>query len=82
MALYITDECINCDVCEPECPNEAITAGDDIYIINPDLCTECVGHYETSQCVEVCPVDCIPEDPNHVETPEQLMEKYEKLTAS
>ena len=82
MALYITDECINCDVCEPECPNEAITAGDDIYIINPDLCTECVGHYETSQCVEVCPVDCIPEDPNHVETQEQLMEKYEKLTAS
>ena len=60
MALFITDECINCDVCEPECPNEAISPGDDIYEIDPDLCTECVGHFETSQCVEVCPVDCIP----------------------
>ena len=53
MALYITDECINCDVCEPECPNEAISPGDEIYVIDPNLCTECVGHYETSQCVEV-----------------------------
>ncbi len=79
MALYITDECINCDVCEPECPNEAISAGDDIYVIDPDLCTECVGHYETSQCVEVCPVDCILPDPNHVESDEQLMGKYEVL---
>lgn len=79
MSLYITDECINCDVCEPECPNGAIRPGDEIYEIDPDLCTECVGHYETSQCVEVCPVDCIPLDPNHVETREQLMEKYERL---
>jgi ferredoxin len=55
MALMITDECINCDVCEPECPNGAISQGDEIYVIDPDLCTECVGHYETSQCVEVCP---------------------------
>ena len=81
MALYITDECINCDVCEPECPNEAIYQGDEIYEINPDLCTECVGHFETSQCVEVCPVDCIPIDPDHIETPEELQAKYEKLTA-
>ncbi len=80
MALIITDECINCDVCEPECPNEAIEAGDEIYIIHPDLCTECVGHYETSQCVEVCPVDCIPQDPDHVETQDELMEKYHRLT--
>ena len=80
MALIITDECINCDVCEPECPNEAIEPGDEIYIIDPDKCTECVGHYETSQCVEVCPVDCIPKDPDHVETKEQLMEKYHRLT--
>ena len=80
MALYITDECINCDVCEPECPNEAISPGDEIYEIDPDLCTECVGHYETSQCVEVCPVDCIPQDPNYVETKEELMEKYKRLT--
>jgi len=80
MALLITDECINCDVCEPECPNEAITAGDEIYIIDPDLCTECVGHYETSQCVEVCPVDCIPKDPDHEETQDELMAKYHLLT--
>ena len=80
MALMITDECINCDVFEPECPNEAISPGDEIYEIDPDLCTECVGHYETSQCVEVCPVDCIPLDPDHQETQEELMEKYKILT--
>lgn len=82
MALLITDECINCDVCEPECPNDAISAGDEIYIIDPNLCTECVGHYETSQCVEVCPVDCIPFDPSRVETQDELMEKYKKLTGN
>ncbi len=60
MALIITDECINCDVCEPECPNEAISQGEEIYEIDPNKCTECVGHYDTPQCVEVCPVDCIP----------------------
>ncbi|MBL7004001.1 MAG: YfhL family 4Fe-4S dicluster ferredoxin [Gammaproteobacteria bacterium] len=81
MALIITDECINCDVCEPECPNEAITPGDEIYEIDPDLCTECVGHYEVSQCVEVCPVDCIPLDPDHQESPDELMAKYERLTS-
>ena len=81
MALYITDECINCDVCEPECPNEAISPGDEIYEIDPNLCTECVGHYETSQCVEVCPVDCILVDPEHEETREQLLDKYTQLTS-
>lgn len=80
MALIITDECINCDVCEPECPNEAITAGDDIYVIDPNLCTECIGHYATSQCVEVCPVDCIPLDPKHEETEDELMTKYKVIT--
>ena len=80
MALYITDECINCDVCEPECPNGAITQGDEIYEIDPGLCTECVGHYETSQCVEVCPVDCILKDPEHEENEDMLMEKYKKIT--
>ena len=80
MALMITDECINCDVCEPECPNEAISAGDEIYIIDPKKCTECVGHYDTPQCVEVCPVDCIPFNPDVKETKEQLMEKYHQLT--
>jgi len=80
MALMITDECINCDVCEPECPNEAISAGDEIYIIDPKKCTECVGHYDTPQCVEVCPVDCIPFNPDVKETKEELMEKYHQLT--
>ncbi|MCF7993053.1 MAG: YfhL family 4Fe-4S dicluster ferredoxin [Thiohalocapsa sp.] len=80
MALLITDECINCDVCEPECPNGAISQGDEIYVIEPDLCTECVGHYETSQCVEVCPVDCIITDPEHTESEDELRAKYEKIT--
>jgi len=79
MSLLITDECINCDVCEPECPNGAISQGDEIYLINPGLCTECVGHYETSQCVDVCPVDCIIPDPDNQETEDQLRAKYEKL---
>jgi len=79
MALYITDECINCDVCEPECPNGAISQGEDLYEIDPSLCTECVGHYEISQCVEVCPVDCILKDPEHEETEDQLLEKYRKI---
>lgn len=80
MALIITDECINCDVCEPACPNWAISQGEEIYEINPDLCTECVGHYDTPQCVEVCPVSCIITDPNRVESHEQLLEKYQRLT--
>ena len=80
MALIITDECINCDVCEPECPNGAISQGDEIYVIDPDSCTECVGHFDEPQCQQVCPVDCIPLDPDHVETQEQLMAKFVKLT--
>lgn len=80
MSLKITDECINCDVCEPVCPNKAIYQGELIYEINPDLCTECVGHFDEPQCQTVCPVDCIPKDEAHVETQEQLLLKYEKLT--
>jgi ferredoxin len=82
MALMITDECINCDVCEPECPNNAISQGEEIYVIEPAKCTECVGHYDESQCVAVCPVDCIVVDPNNTESPEQLNEKFLKLTAA
>ncbi len=81
MSLIITDECINCDVCEPECPNDAISMGDEIYEIDPKLCTECVGHFDEPQCVEVCPVDCIPKDVNNVENEDQLMLKYEDLMA-
>ena len=79
MALIITDECINCGACEPECPNDAITAGDEIYVIDVDKCTECVGHFDESQCAEVCPVDCCVPDPDHQESKEELMEKYKKL---
>jgi len=81
MALLITDDCINCDVCEPECPNEAISAGEEIYIIDPSKCTECVGHYDEPQCQLVCPVDCIPLDPEHKEDHDALMAKYVKLTS-
>jgi len=79
MALKITDICINCDVCEPECPNGAISMGPDIYVIDPKKCTECVGHFDRPQCVEVCPVDCIPLDPDHVESREELFAKYQQL---
>ena len=82
MALMITDECINCDVCEPECPNDAITQGTEIYVIDPLKCTECVGHFDTPQCVEVCPVNCIPANPDYPEGPEQLQRKYEGLMAT
>ena len=79
MALLITDECINCDVCEPECPNDAISQGEEIYEIDPNLCTECVGHYHEPQCVEVCPVDCIIVNPDRIESKEQLQDKYQNL---
>lgn len=82
MALMITDECINCDVCEPECPNEAIYQGAEIYEIDPDKCTECVGHFEHPQCQEVCPVDCIPLDPERSESQEQLLAKYQALISA
>ena len=82
MALMITDACINCDVCEPECPNGAISAGTEIYVIDPEKCTECVGHFDAPQCREVCPVDCIPLNPERVESPEELRAKYERLVAA
>jgi ferredoxin len=81
MALKITDQCINCDVCEPECPNQAISMGPEFYVIDARRCTECVGHFEKPQCREVCPVDCIPLDPDYVESPETLFAKYEQLVA-
>lgn len=82
MSLFITDECINCDVCEPECPNEAISQGPEIYVIDPGKCTECVGHFEQPQCQAVCPVECIIKHPDHPETPEQLLRKYQRLTGA
>jgi ferredoxin len=80
MALLITDDCINCDVCEPECPNGAISEGPDIYEIEPNLCTECVGHHDEPQCLKVCPVECIIKDPDHVEDQDSLHAKFLKLS--
>ncbi|MFM7272678.1 MAG: YfhL family 4Fe-4S dicluster ferredoxin [Gammaproteobacteria bacterium] len=79
MSLLITTQCINCDVCEPVCPNGAIFQGAEIYQIDPARCTECVGHFDTPQCREVCPVDCIPQDPDNIETREQLLLKLARL---
>jgi ferredoxin len=76
----ITDACINCDVCEPECPNDAIYQGVEIFEIDAKRCTECVGHYEQPQCVEVCPVDCIILNPEVVENKDQLLAKYSALS--
>ena len=80
MALFITDECINCDVCEPECPNDAIYQGEIIYEIDASKCTECVGHFKREQCIVICPVDCILVDPDHQESQPQLQQKYAHLT--
>ncbi len=79
MALMITEQCINCDVCEPECPNQAIFMGEEIYQIDPDRCTECVGHFDEPQCVQVCPVSCIPINPQRVESKDALQAKYRLL---
>ena len=79
MALTITDECINCDVCEPECPNQAISMGPLFYEITPSKCTECVGHFDEPQCVQVCPVSCIPVNPDHLESRDDLWAKYRAL---
>ncbi len=79
MALLITDQCINCDVCEPECPNQAIFEGVEHYEIDPRRCTQCVGHFAVPQCVEVCPVDCILSDRETIETEDQLLEKFKRL---
>ena len=81
MALMITDDCINCDVCEPECPNDAISMGAEIYEIDPNKCTECVGHFDEPTCAVLCPVACIPLNPAWRESPEQLQAKYERLNA-
>ncbi|MBT4803520.1 MAG: YfhL family 4Fe-4S dicluster ferredoxin [Legionellales bacterium] len=80
MALKILKDCINCDVCEPVCPNQAISQGEEIFDIDPNLCTECVGHFDAPECQEICPVDCIIIDPEVIESREQLLDKYKKLT--
>ncbi|MCW9065026.1 MAG: YfhL family 4Fe-4S dicluster ferredoxin [Ignavibacteriaceae bacterium] len=82
MAYLINEDCINCGACEPECPNEAISEGDPVYTINPDLCTECVGYHDEPQCISVCPVDCIEVNPDYKETKEQLLKKNESMKST
>ena len=79
MAFKISDECIACGSCEAECPNEAISEGDEYYVIDPDKCTECEGFYSTQQCVDVCPVEACVKDPDREETEEELLAKFKKL---
>ncbi|MFN2547358.1 MAG: YfhL family 4Fe-4S dicluster ferredoxin [Myxococcales bacterium] len=79
MATIITEECINCGACEPECPNQAISQGEDIFVIDPALCTECVGFHDEEACAAVCPVDCCIPDPNNLESEEALLQRAQKL---
>ncbi len=79
MATMITEECINCGVCLPECPNEAITEGSEIFQIDPVLCTECVGFHDVEQCAAVCPVDCCLPDPNNCEEEQSLFARAKVL---
>jgi ferredoxin len=79
MSTVITSECVNCGACEPVCPNSAITAGDDIYLINPDLCTECVGFHGKEECASVCPSDCCVPDPDRPEEEGTLLARAKKL---
>ena len=78
----INDDCLACRACLDECPNEAIAEDDPIYVIDPDICTECVGYYNESQCVNVCPVVAIVPDPDHVETYEELLGKSKRIQAA
>lgn len=79
MATHITDECINCGACEPECPNEAISEGDDLYVIDPNLCTECVGFHDYEACQAVCPVECCVPDPDRRESEETLYQRAQEI---
>ena len=79
MATMITNECINCGACEPECPNNAITQGDPVFVIDPKLCTECVGFHDYEACAAVCPVDVCVTDPNNVESEEALIQRAREL---
>ena len=79
MSTYITDDCINCGACEPECPNQAISEGEEIYVIDASLCTECVGFYDHEACQAVCPVKCCLPDPRHLETEDTLAARALRL---
>jgi ferredoxin len=79
MATMITEECINCGVCEPECPNDAISEGEETFQIDPQLCTECVGFHDEEQCAAVCPVDCCVPDPNNREDESVLYDRAKRV---
>ncbi len=79
MSTYITSDCINCGACEPECPNDAISEGDEIYVIDPELCTECVGFFDHEACQAVCPVECCLPNPAHLETEADLIVRAVRL---
>lgn len=79
MATMITSDCINCGACEPECPNNAISQGDPVYVIDPLLCTECVGFHDYEACAAVCPVDVCVTDPNNIETEDALIARARTL---
>ena len=79
MATMITSDCINCGACEPECPNNAISQGDPVYVIDPQLCTECVGFHDYEACAAVCPVDVCVTDPNNIESEEVLIARARAL---
>jgi ferredoxin len=75
MATKIISDCISCGACEPECPNEAISEGEETYVIDPKLCTECVGFFDHEACGAVCPVEACQPDPDQKETEAQLAKK-------
>jgi len=79
MALIITEECTSCGACVEDCPNQAISEGDPVYVIDAEKCTECAGFFDEPQCVAVCPVECIVPDPAHQETKEELLAKKARL---
>ena len=79
MANIITENCVNCGACEPVCPGEGISRGDETFVIDPELCTECVGFYHIQQCARVCPVECCVIDPNNAETELELFARAQKL---
>ncbi len=79
MALIITEECTSCGACVEDCPNQAISEGDPVYVIDAEKCTECVGFFDEPQCISVCPIECIAPDPAHKESKEELLAKKARL---
>ena len=79
MALMITEECTSCAACVEDCPNEAISEGDPVYVVDPEKCTECAGFFDEPQCIAVCPIECIVPDPAHQESKEELLAKKARL---